>query len=98
MSKQPKKPVSPGRRQFFRDMFVHAIEGAETVGRSFADRHRFPYPLEEEAEHRAADYSRLFNPHEEVYGPPWPPRLGPDVPESIRAERRRRQSRTVARE
>lgn len=92
-----KKDEPTGRRGFFRQMFLSAVEGAEELGKQFAERSRFPYQefFEEERPPRyePAPYDPLDHPGVEVHGPPWPPAFGPPIPMHIRRELRERSRR-----
>jgi len=72
-----------GRRGFFRQLAISAIETVEQVGREMADRglqgfreppRYTPPPLDR----------RYIDPQFRVYGPPWPPPYGPPVTAELR--------------
>ena|SRR5687767_7939664 len=77
-----------GRRGFFRQLAISAIETVEQVGKEMADRSlkgfreveapRYTPPLPPSS-------NRYLNPQFAVYGPPWPPPYGPYVTPELRA-------------
>lgn len=81
------KDVSVNRRGFFRQLAISAIEEAEKAGHEFLDRANL-------REHFAPDSSnassrRTYPPPyyasmDMIYGPPWPPPMGPDIPPALR--------------
>ena len=93
---------APGRRDFFRQLMISAIEGAEKLGKQMSKRHAFPFDFEEEPERPTCappESWRHFDPKYQVHGPPWPAPCGPPVPQELRrrlrAERQRRVSRST---
>ena len=82
MPKRSDNPVSANRRGFFREIFISAVEVAETVSHNLVEKHlnrRF------EPEFDPSDW---YTAPEEVYGPAWPPPEGPPTPPEIQLELR----------
>ena len=96
------RPVSTDRRQFFREMMVQAIEGAEELGKQMQQGRRLPSPygygfgFEDEA-HAPPDFSHLDHGQDAVQGPPWPPAAGPTIPLALRQELREPRLGSVSR-
>jgi hypothetical protein len=75
-----------GRRGFFRQVLLSAVETVEQVGREMASRSlegfreppRYTPPL-------PPVNPRAMDPQYVVYGPPWPPPYGPYVTLELRA-------------
>ena len=87
MSKYSDDNESPvGRRGFFRELFVSAVETLEQVGHQLQQGSAPAYqpPLYPEI-----DYADTHYPDHEVYGPPWPPPAGPPIPQQVRQALRR---------
>lgn len=78
-------------------MFISAIETAEQAGREFAKRSQFAEHFANDsaaADARNAAYNAaVFHTPYMNYGPPWPPRMGPEPPPAVR-----RHLRELARE
>ena len=101
MAKRPEKPESVPRRDFFRQLFVKAVEKVEEAGREFAQRAKVsfeePRPAYTPPTWRSSYGYDDYNPHREVYGPPWPPPYGPPVPAKLKAELKAVAERSVSR-
>ena len=103
MAKGPDKPISHERRAFFRQLFVKAVEKVEEAGRNFADRaktgfHEPPAYKPPSYNYNTRDTDGYgHNPHQEVYGPPWPPPYGPPMPQRLKAELAEQTGRSVPR-
>lgn len=80
-----------GRRGFFRQLALSAIETVEQVGREMADKGLKGF--REPERHPGARYTppapgvdqrRYVEPQYRVYGPPWPPPYGPPLTAELR--------------
>jgi len=91
MAKRHDKQVSAGRRGFFRQILASAIEGAEQVGKEMARRAGYtpPPPRYEPPKYDPYQYGQWYGQNYDVHGPPWPPPLGPPIPQHLRAELRK---------
>ncbi|MBI1373032.1 MAG: hypothetical protein GC159_09750 [Phycisphaera sp.] len=89
--KRKEKLDSSGRRGFFRDLLVQALEVGEQVGKNMVDRTRPRYgwldpdPAPTPAyDYKSAPYSYGYDSgydnNDTPYGPPWPPAYGPPTP------------------
>jgi hypothetical protein len=96
MSKNPEKPISARRRQFFREILFSAIDQVEKVGKEMADRAAEPFRPEPEP-YTPPDFSNLYQPNFEVFGPPWPPPMGPPVPQKVLDLIKKKREQRVAR-
>ena len=79
-----------GRRGFFRQLALSAIESVEQVGREMADKGLKGFREAPERPHytppSGVDHRRYVEPQYRVYGPPWPPPYGPPVTAELRAK------------
>ncbi|MBI1367598.1 MAG: hypothetical protein GC162_02975 [Planctomycetes bacterium] len=71
-------------------MFIKAVEGAEKVGRQFAERAQIQHHFDPPPRPRPAYNPTLYHSPDMTYGPPWPPTFGPDMPAAIRKKLRER--------
>ena len=81
-----------GRRGFFRQLMISAVEAAESVAREMAQRAAPRYSPPRYTPPPMPDYSKYLNPQYTTYGPPWPPPYGPYV--DIELSRKLRSSRS----
>lgn len=92
-----------GRRQFFRHLLARTIEGVEQAGRQMQQARGWSFHDEEAAPDPDLSHGGLggeinaFRPEYRYYGPPWPPRLGPEVPQQLRQKWKAQRDRTVSR-
>ena len=93
------REVSSGRRAFFRDLFVQAVEVVERAGREFHQRATLGFDRAAGPPHNppAKVYPRYTPPGHETYGPPWPPPAGPPLPIELIRELNARAGSRVAR-
>jgi hypothetical protein len=73
-----------GRRGFFRELLVSAIEGVEKAGRHFAEQRFGHFQQPTVAPPPTPDYQHHLRAQYTVYGPPWPPPYGPCVSIELR--------------
>jgi len=93
--RRKEKLESSGRRAFFQDLFVKAIETAEVVGKNMAERATPRFPYEPPAyPYDPSIYHDPYHDHDhhyhgdEPYGPPWPPPFGPSIPMDLQRKLR----------
>lgn len=85
MSKGSDRQVSASRRGFFRDLLVSGIETLEKTGKAMAERSGYRNePTYEPPNYTQDPYWNTWDQHGSTYGPPWPPRYGPEIPQAVR--------------
>jgi hypothetical protein len=77
-----------GRRGFFRQLMVSAIESVEKVGREMADRGLKGFEPPAPPRYVPPPPARQLDPKFVIYGPPWPPPYGPYLTPALRAKLR----------
>ena len=80
-----------GRRGFFRQLMISAIESVEEVGREMADRGLKGFREPPPRYTPPSPPHRFMDPQYTIYGPPWPPPYGPyltpDLRRKLKADR-----------
>lgn len=87
-SQRRPKDVSVNRRGFFRQLAISAIEEAEKAGHEFLDRTNLNEHFAPEPQPRRHYPPPYYETMDMIYGPPWPPPLGPDIPMHVQHELR----------
>ncbi len=87
------KDISADRRRFFRQILFTAIDTAEKVGKTIAEKH-LPHPPPEKIPAWNDDW---YHAPREVHGPPWPPQHGPAVPLGLMRQLQEQRRQAVAR-
>ncbi|QNN23261.1 hypothetical protein HED60_13585 [Planctomycetales bacterium ZRK34] len=85
--KPERKDVSVNRRGFFRQLAISAIEEAEKAGHDFLDRANLSEHFRSDSHYSPTPSSYpppYYASPDMIYGPPWPPPMGPDIPPAIR--------------
>lgn len=90
MGKGSDRQVSASRRGFFRDLLVSGIETLEKTGKAMADRAGYrnepAYEPSQTPDYASDPYWNSWDQYGSTYGPPWPPRYGPEIPQAVREQ------------
>jgi hypothetical protein len=83
-----RKDVSASRRGFFRELLASGIDALEQAGKAMAERAGVkPEPPPYQPPKWTQDpYWQQWDTNSRKFGPPWPPRFGPDIPPQLRAK------------